>query len=299
MMYWPIGFNDRRTKAMDVPPTRGDFGIQNPRIVSPGNPYHSTLLYRILTSGSGRMPIIGSSSLDVEGALLLRDWIESMDNGYVETKAPFHAEKLDTTSSAMSAVYNALNPSSPDRDAIITTGLDSDNPTTRDLFEVFLPPEKRRKSLGAGFDPMTVLSLTGNEANGRDIFFSATGSQCFTCHQIKNEGKDFGPNLSMIGSKYSKRELLRHCSQPSSTIDSEWIASMVETKDDELYSGFITERNPGYLKIKIAADNVVNIATDSITVESTQSLSLMPNGLLDNMTAQDAADLIDFLSVLR
>jgi putative heme-binding domain-containing protein len=284
---------------MDVPPTRGDFGIQNPRIVSPGNPYHSTLLYRILTSGPGRMPIIGSSSIDVEGVFLLRDWIESMDKGSIETNAPFHAEKMDTTSTAMSTVFNALNPSSPDRDAIIMTGLDSDSPITRDLFEIFLPPEKRRKSLGAGFDPMTVLSLTGNEANGKGLFFSATGSQCYTCHQIKNDGNDFGPNLSLIGSKYSKPELLRHSSQPSSNIDSEWIASMVETNDDELYSGFITERNPGNLKIKIAADNVVKIATDSITVESTQSLSLMPEGLLDNMTAQDAADLIEFLSVLR
>jgi hypothetical protein len=59
-MYWPIHFEPDRLKAIDVKPARGEFGIANARILKSGSPANSALMYRILTSGSGRMPTIGS-----------------------------------------------------------------------------------------------------------------------------------------------------------------------------------------------------------------------------------------------
>ncbi|MGY8687769.1 MAG: c-type cytochrome, partial [Verrucomicrobiales bacterium] len=80
MMYWPVNYSEERTGAFDVPPVRGTFGITDARILAPGAADHSTVLYRMLTTGTGRMPAVGSREVDEAGAILLRDWIESMPN---------------------------------------------------------------------------------------------------------------------------------------------------------------------------------------------------------------------------
>src|SRR5205085_4144757 len=46
--------------VLDVPPKQGDFGIQDARIIAPGDPARSVLYYRMAKFGRGRMPHLGS-----------------------------------------------------------------------------------------------------------------------------------------------------------------------------------------------------------------------------------------------
>src|SRR5262249_38735629 len=55
---------------LDVPPKQGDFGIPNARLVAPGDPTHSVLLYRMAKFGRGRMPHLGSELPDFHGMLV-------------------------------------------------------------------------------------------------------------------------------------------------------------------------------------------------------------------------------------
>ena len=71
----------------------------------------------------------------------------------------------------------------------------------RDLFERFLPEEKRVQKLGANIKAEAILALKGDAASGRKLFFQE-GVQCSRCHRIKGEGTDFGPDLSQIAQKY-------------------------------------------------------------------------------------------------
>ena len=48
------------TGILDVRPRQGDFGIADARLVAPGDPHRSVLLYRMAKFGRGRMPHIGS-----------------------------------------------------------------------------------------------------------------------------------------------------------------------------------------------------------------------------------------------
>ena len=48
-------------EAIKVAPQRGDFGIPNACVISPGSPEQSTLWYRMAKLGSGRMPHMGFS----------------------------------------------------------------------------------------------------------------------------------------------------------------------------------------------------------------------------------------------
>src|SRR5207244_1329461 len=51
-------------KAVGVPPTRGDFGLPGACIIKPGDPWASTLYFRMAKFGRDRMPHIGSDLPD-------------------------------------------------------------------------------------------------------------------------------------------------------------------------------------------------------------------------------------------
>ena len=55
-----------KSALVDVPPTRGSFGIQHARNIAPGEPARSVVFHRMLTGGSGHMPPMGARRPDPE-----------------------------------------------------------------------------------------------------------------------------------------------------------------------------------------------------------------------------------------
>ena len=66
------------TGACDVPPTLGDLGIPDARIIAPGEPDRSELLSRMSRRDAFGMPPVASLLPDEEGAALIREWIASL-----------------------------------------------------------------------------------------------------------------------------------------------------------------------------------------------------------------------------
>jgi len=63
---------------LDVTPGHGDFDIVDGRLLAPGDPDRSLILYRMTKLGLGRMPHIASNVVDREAVELIRDWISSL-----------------------------------------------------------------------------------------------------------------------------------------------------------------------------------------------------------------------------
>jgi uncharacterized repeat protein (TIGR03806 family) len=66
---------------VDVKPAHGSFDIKDARIVAPGEPDRSILLYRMNKLGLGRMPHIASNIIDEPAVELIRDWIRQLPAG--------------------------------------------------------------------------------------------------------------------------------------------------------------------------------------------------------------------------
>lgn len=65
--------------AIDVPPSGSvPPGMDDPRLVAPGDPERSVLLDRMDRSGAGKMPPVGSSRIDGAAVDLIAEWIESI-----------------------------------------------------------------------------------------------------------------------------------------------------------------------------------------------------------------------------
>lgn len=67
-----------RARIRDVKPLHDVFGVQDARLVAPGDPDRSTLLRRISNRDRGHMPPLATSVVDEEAVALLREWIRSM-----------------------------------------------------------------------------------------------------------------------------------------------------------------------------------------------------------------------------
>jgi putative heme-binding domain-containing protein len=208
---------------------------------------------------------------------------------------------LDSTTGAL-ALLREINAHSfkPDlQTEVIARGTASVNALVRDLFERFVPEERRVKRLGSDIHPDQILALKGEAARGERVFFAEGRVQCFQCHRVRGKGRDFGADLSRIGQKYSRAQLLDSILNPSKVIDPAFATYQVEAKNDLSYSGLLVRKSAEEVVLKDANLNEVHVKLADVKSMEASKVSAMPEGLLQTLTAQEAADLLEFLGSLR
>jgi len=322
---WPIMEGRKSVLAHIVPgptPIIPPVKMADPRILVPGEPFRSTLFYRLAKLGTGRMPYIGSTEVDGQAVLLVHDWIRSLKddsetsqntddqstiemlsqakNGEARRGDELAKRLLATTEGALLLSHRihtgSLAPEIRDR----AIQLSQESPTTdvRGLFEAFIPESLRRARLGPSFDPQEVLSLTGDVARGQLIFTSDT-SRCRACHPVAGEGPSVGPDVKNLAKEYSVAELLRQIVQPSEKIDPKYFPHTLVTATGQIFTGLIVEQTDSPVTLRMADGKSVPVAADEIDELEKQDRSLMPEMLLADLTAQEAADLLAYLMSLR
>ncbi len=173
--------------------------------------------------------------------------------------------------------------------------------TVRDLFERFVPDEQRVKRLGSVIKPETILSLKGDVARGREMFFKSSGLQCVNCHRVNGTGSTFGPELSQIGKK-ERTHILESLLDPSKVIEPQWQTYLLETTDGKVYTGLLKSKSDTEVVLNLPGDKEIKeirVATGKVERLAPQAKSMMPELLLRDLTAEQAADLLAFLMSLK
>ena len=301
--------NLEQTRTVGARPVQGTFNIDDARIIAPGEPERSVLFYRMAKLGAGRMPRIGSLRVDERGLRLIGDWIAHMPGGpgpdalaAAPPDGPDAIRRLTgSTRDALGLVRRidagAFAPET--LRAIVAQTKADPRPEIRDLFERFVPDAERVARLGAAIEPGAILGLAGDAARGRNWFFAETATQCKSCHRIGGVGVALGPDLDTIGSKYNRAELLGHILEPARAVEPKYAVHMVATKDGRILQGLLVEQTPASLVLRDAQNRLETIAAGDVEQQAMKPTSLMPDGLLHDLTAQQAADLLEFLSGLK
>jgi putative heme-binding domain-containing protein len=107
------------------------------------------------------------------------------------------------------------------------------------------------------------------------------------------EGGTSGPDLTGSG-RDNLDYLLQNILDPSGLVPAGYRLSEIAMKDGRLLSGVITIRSPKTMTIQTPTAIVVVDLNDVEETRSTE-LSLMPEGLLQNLKANEVIDLIGFL----
>jgi putative heme-binding domain-containing protein len=273
------------------------------------------------------MPYIGSRVVDSRGVALVDQWIRSLKgassgasssplaDSAVEAKALRSLtdnaasgkkhdneirELLKSTSGALALAVRMHSGALSDEDFETAAALGSASSTSdvRGLLEAFIPESKRRATLGASVEPAVILSRKGNHERGKLIYFS-DGARCRNCHEIEDKTKSLGPTLAEINKKYPQpAELLLHVLKPSQKIDEPFAAYAVATDDGRILSGLLVEKNAKEIVLKTAEKLIVRIPQENIEELRKSDKSLMPDGVLSDLTAQEAADLFEYLRSL-
>ena len=309
----------RETGIVDVRPRHGGFLIPDARVVAPGDPSRSVLFYRMAKLGPGRMPRLGSSLVDRGGLDLIDDWIsesgaasagpyaaglvESLnDTKSGDARAARIDELLASTRTAIRLMRatgtNLLEPAI--RVEVVERAAASSEAHVRDLFERFLPEDRRPRRLGNAIQPEMILGIDGDVERGRTLFLKAAGVQCRNCHRIAGQGTEVGPALDGVGRKYPEpHRLLDTILNPSREIDPKYRVYLALTVEGRVVSGLLVRRDAQEVVLRDNKGKLITVAADEIEELVPQQQSLMPELLLRDMTATQVADLVEYLSSLK
>ena len=185
------------------------------------------------------------------------------------------------------------------REEILTASLKLPDATVRDLFERFVPDEKRAKRLGSVIKPEQLLSLKGDAGRGRTLFFESAGLQCSKCHRVNGKGSTLGPDLSQVAKKSTRAQILESLLEPSKTIEPKWATYALETTDGKVHVGLLKSKTDKEVVLGTAGDVEVRVPAKKVERLVPQPKSLMPELLLRDLSAEQAADLLEFLSSLK
>jgi putative membrane-bound dehydrogenase-like protein len=166
----------------------------------------------------------------------------------------------------------------------------TDNPDTRRRASAFFTDEGVLTRKDAFQKMLPALTLTGNAERGADVFASV----CSTCHQYGGRGQNVGPNLTEIGRK-SKETILHDILDPNAATDTRFISHRVETLDGNVHIGIVDAESDLMLTIKKTGGEKVVLNKKQIKSFQSLGTSLMPEGLENNFSHQQMADLLEFL----
>jgi putative heme-binding domain-containing protein len=288
-------------KAIGVRPTRGTFGLPDACIIKPGEPWASTLYYRMAKFGRDRMPHIGSERPDEAGLQLIEEWITGLaaapgKAGPLPSGPP--EKLLADPKSAMQAARQlgrgALKPA--EREALLAAAAQLPAGPIRDLFEGYFPqPEPALRKLGSNPRPRAILALEGDAGRGEKLFWSKD-LQCGSCHKIGERGTALGPDLSAIGKLRTREDLLESILEPSRRIEPKYAAYIAQTADGRSLTGLLVRRDARTVVLRDGQNKEIVLAARNVEVLQPARLSLMPDGQLAGLTAQQAADLLEYLA---
>ncbi len=132
-------------------------------------------------------------------------------------------------------------------------------------------------------------------ANGKQMF---SAGKCVACHRFQGTGGRSGPDLGSVAKRFSVRDIVTSICEPSQTIAEQYQASLVTLKDGSVVYGRIIYRNDQEIAVATNPFDFSALAktpTDKVAKVELSPQSMMPEGLLYTMNAEEVRDLVAYL----
>ncbi|MBX6313248.1 MAG: hypothetical protein IRY99_10100 [Isosphaeraceae bacterium] len=130
---------------------------------------------------------------------------------------------------------------------------------------------------------------------GLAIFRRETGVRCATCHKIENFGGNVGPALTGVSQALSLDKLIEAVLEPSKEIKEGYESYKVALQDGRVLSGIKVAQDDQTLTLRDANGQEMRLPISEIDEQMRESTSLMPVGLVADLSLDELADLLAFL----
>ena len=130
---------------------------------------------------------------------------------------------------------------------------------------------------------------SANLSHGRTLF----AKNCATCHVLYGEGKQIGPDLTG-GNRFNLDYLLENMVDPSAMVPANFRMQVMELSDGRVINGVVVAKDEKTLTVQTQQERLT-IEQSEVEKQKGTNLSLMPDGLLKPLSAEDTRDLIGYL----
>ncbi len=213
-----------------------------------------------------RPPVLGAMVTRPASARVLLD---AMAAGQISRAdlAPFQARQIASLNNAeltarLAEVWGVLRPPEADKEDVKT---------------------RLRRQLSAEVLKQADLS------SGRAVFQQVCGA----CHRLYGEGGTVGPDLTGSG-RSNLDYLLDHIVDPGAVVPADYRMAIVSLKDGRVLNGVMRDRNGRTVTVQSQTEEVTVEETDITSLEQPEQ-SLMPDGLLEGLSSEQARDLVAYL----
>jgi len=126
--------------------------------------------------------------------------------------------------------------------------------------------------------------------------FRETG--CVACHAFQGDGGAVGPDLTLLGGRFSVREIIESMTEPSKVISDQYGTSNVTLKDGTVHTGRLVNEGTDLVQILenlFAPSDVRDFSRKDVAKIEASPVSLMPPGLINTCQPDEVADFVAWL----
>jgi putative heme-binding domain-containing protein len=138
--------------------------------------------------------------------------------------------------------------------------------------------------------------LAGRDFERGKAMFQAT--LCSSCHTMGGEGGIIGPDLTQLGTRFSKKDILEATIEPSKTISEQYEATVLELKDGGSIVGRMIDQDDANYYISqnpFAPETIRTVPKNTVTLAKESDVSIMLPGLINRLNEEELKDLVAYL----
>ncbi|HEY2895159.1 MAG TPA: hypothetical protein VGJ16_13125, partial [Pirellulales bacterium] len=109
------------------------------------------------------------------------------------------------------------------------------------------------------------------------------------------QGESFGPDLTTVTSRFTRKELAESIIHPSHIISSQYASKTIRTTEGRQIMGLVLPGRAGETVVVPATGDRITLKASQIEATKPSKVSSMPEGLLDPLSLEEIADLFAYL----
>jgi len=164
------------------------------------------------------------------------------------------------------------------------------------------PPLPKPEGPGRAWTVDEVLAASAGNLDRGDRDFQKgkrafAAARCIVCHRFGEDGGATGPDLTQAAGRFQLKDLVEAIVHPSKVVSDQYKGSIVQTADGRTVTGRIVSESPEKITVVTDPENAtkfVEIRRSDIDEIQPASESLMPKGLLDQLSETEVLDLVAY-----
>jgi putative heme-binding domain-containing protein len=141
-----------------------------------------------------------------------------------------------------------------------------------------------------------ISSTKGDATKGKLLF---TRNNCANCHTTAKNETPKGPPLVIVSNKFDQKHILESILKPSAKIKQGYETTLFVMSNGKTVKGFIVNTGAEVIELRDEKGMPLKIKVKDIDERKTLTTSMMPEGVIKDLTIEEFASLLAYLKTLK